>query len=205
MIKCDATVCGVVAHAAEMKINREGQPFLSYELDVVLPAREGVGTSVRVKVVHDGDLQQVVSEYYLSRRVQVVGTLSFSKVGEQLCFHMKASTAAFVDESTEDVILGTMQFRGKTGKQEIVERTDKRGKPYVQFSAYSARKVSDGFEYVWVRFFWFDQSKPEWLQPATPIQAEGELNLGVFNGSVSLGCHVAAAQYYERPPYNPQS
>ena len=44
-----------------------------------------------------------------------------------------------------------MEFRGKVGKS-IEDKTDKNGVPYCQFSAFSAEKVQDGFEYIWVSF-----------------------------------------------------
>jgi hypothetical protein len=50
-----------------------------------------------------------------------------------------------------------MTFRGSPGKNIDMKR-DKKDKPYLAFSAYSAEKVSDGFEYTWVRFIRFSDA-----------------------------------------------
>ena len=79
---------------------------------------------------------------------------------------MSASSVNLTVASNEDSIKGEMLFRGKTGKN-IEEKTDKKGKNFLQFSAFSAEKVNDGFEYLWVRFLGFDREREEWLQPQT--------------------------------------
>ena len=107
-------------------------------------------------------------------------------------------------EFNEDSIKGEMHFRGKTGKN-IEEKTDKKGKNFLQFSAFSAEKVNDGFEYLWVRFLGFDREREEWLQPQTGIEAKGELELSVYNDKLNIACKVSEMSEYVKQPYNPNN
>lgn len=86
-------------------------------------------------------------------------------------------------------------FRGKTG-QNIEEKRDKKDQPYTVFSAFSAEKVDDGFEYQWVRFFCFGKERDEWLQPGVKVDARGEMNLSAHNGKVNLSCKVEELAQY---------
>ena len=97
---------------------------------------------------------------------------------------------------------GQMEFRGKTGKQ-IEEKTDKKGKPFLSFSAFSAEKTQDGFEYIWVRFIRFDHEREAWLQPGTKISAKGELDVSVYNDRLNFSCKVSEISEYIPQPYNP--
>ena len=58
----------------------------------------------------------------------------------------------------EDSIVGQLKFRGKIGKT-IDEKKSKKGEPYQMFSAYSATKVENGFEYIWVRIVRFNKER----------------------------------------------
>ncbi len=104
--------------------------------------------------------------------------------------------------ATEDTIMGQMEFRSKTGKQ-IEEKTDKKGKPFLSFSAFSAEKVQDGFEYIWVRFVRFDHEREAWLQPGVKISAKGEMAVSVYNDRLNFSCKVGEIGEYVPQPYNP--
>ena len=67
---------------------------------------------------------------------------------------------------------------------------------YTVFSAFSAEKVDDGFEYQWVRFFCFGKERDEWLQPGVKVDARGEMNLSAHNGKVNLSCKVEELAQY---------
>ena len=84
-------------------------------------------------------------------------------------------------------------------------KTDKKGKNFLQFSAFSAEKVNDGFEYLWVRFLGFDREREEWLQPQTGIEAKGELELSVYNDKLNIACKVSEMSEYVKQPYNPNN
>ena len=84
------------------------------------------------------------ADYTVGKRVEISGVLTFKKRGDNLYFNMSASSVNLTVASNEDSIKGEMLFRGKTGKN-IEEKTDKKGKNFLQFSAFSAEKVNDGF------------------------------------------------------------
>ena len=204
MIKCDVTVCGIVSRGATMRTDKEGRSYTAFALNVVIPARSGINKTIEVSVTKDGGSEEQLADYAVGQRLEVAGTLYFNKQGEELRFNLSASSVNFATTATEDSIKGTMQFRGKTGKS-IEENTDKKGNPYTQFSAFSASKVADGFEYVWVRFIQFGKAREPWLQPATHIEASGELELSVYNDNLNIGCKVAELSEYIKPPYNSQN
>ena len=92
-------------------------------------------------------------------------------------------------------VKGELAFRGKVG-QNIEEKRDKKDQPYTVFSAFSAEKVDDGFEYQWVRFFCFGKERDAWLQPGIKVDAIGEMNLSAHNGKINLSCKVEELTQY---------
>jgi hypothetical protein len=95
----------------------------------------------------------------------------------------------------------SFEFRGKVGKS-IEDKTDKNGVPYCQFSAFSAEKVQDGFEYIWVSFFLFDGKCEAWLQPGVKANIKGALSVSVFNDKLDFSCRVSEMSEYVPQPYN---
>ena len=173
MIKCNVTVCGTISKAAVVRTNNENKAFTAFAVNCVIPARNGIDKTVEISVAKDGE-EYNRADYTVGKRVEISGVLTFKKRGDNLYFNMSASSVNLTVASNEDSIKGEMLFRGKTGKN-IEEKTDKKGKNFLQFSAFSAEKVNDGFEYLWVRFLGFDREREEWLQPQTGIEAKGEL------------------------------
>ena len=110
-------------------------------------------------------------------------------------YNLSASNINHEPAEAQDCIKGELELRGKVGKN-IEERTDKKGIPYCQFSAFSAEKVHDGFEYVWARFFLFDGKREAWLQPGARIQVKGTLGLYVFNDRLDFTCRVSEMKEY---------
>ena len=126
--------------------------------------------------------------------------MTFKKRGEKLYFNLSASNVSLSD-SNEDSIKGDMHFRGKTGKH-IEEKTDKKGRKFLQFSGFSTEKVNDGFEYLWIRFFGFDCKREEWLQPQTGIEVKGGMELSVYNDKLNIACKISEMSEYVKPAYN---
>ena len=195
MIKCNVTVCGTISKAAVVRTNNENKAFTAFAVNCVIPARNGINKTVEISVAKD---------YTVGKRVEISGVLTFKKRGDNLYFNMSASSVNLTVASNEDSIKGEMHFRGKTGKN-IEEKTDKKGKNFLQFSAFSAEKVNDGFEYLWVRFLGFDRKREEWLQPQTGIEAKGELELSVYNDKLNIACKVSEMSEYVKQPYNPNN
>ncbi len=201
MIKCNVTVCGIVSREVTNRTNNDGNAFMTFAMNVAIPARNGINKTVEISVVKDG-IDDGLTELKTGRRIEVSGILTMKKRGENLYFNLSANSVNVT--SAEDSIKGDMDFRGKIGKT-IEEKTDKNGKPYIQFSAFSAEKLQDGFEYLWVRFIRFEKGRESWLQPATKIEAKGELELSVFNDRLNLSCRVKDISEYVKPPYNPNA
>ncbi len=181
----------------------ENKAFTAFAVNCVIPARNGIDKTVEISVAKDGE-EHNRADYTVGKRVEISGVLTFKKRGDNLYFNMSASSVNLTVASNEDSIKGEMLFRGKTGKN-IEEKTDKKGKNFLQFSAFSAEKVNDGFEYLWVRFLGFDREREEWLQPQTGIEAKGELELSVYNDKLNIACKVSEMSEYVKQPYNPNN
>ena len=195
MIKCNVTACGTISKAAVARTNNENKAFTAFAVNCVIPARNGIDKTVEISVAKDGE-EYNRADYTVGKRVEISGVLTFKKRGDNLYFNMSASSVNLTLASNEDSIKGEMLFRGKTGKK---------GKNFLQFSAFSAEKVNDGFEYLWVRFLGFDREREEWLQPQTGIEAKGELELSVYNDKLNIACKVSEMSEYVRQPYNPNN
>ena len=203
MIKCNVTVCGTISKAAVVRTNNENKDFTAFAVNCVIPARNGIDKTVEISVAKDGE-EYNRADYTVGKRVEISGVLTFKKRGDNLYFNMSASSVNLTVASNEDSLKGEMHFRGKTGKN-IEEKTDKKGRNFLQFSAFSAEKVNDGFEYLWVRFLGFDRERKEWLQPQTSIEAKGELELSVYNDKLNIACKVSEMSEYVKQPYNPNN
>ena len=200
MIKCNVTVCGIVAGSAAMRTSKEGKPFLAVPVKVAVPAKSGIGKTIEISVRKDST-EADVADYRAGARIGVTGVLTLKQRGDRLYFNLSASEVDFSPETGEDSVTGEMEFRGKVGKR-IDERTDRKGNPYLQFSAHSTEKVGESFESIWVRFFRFDAEHEAWLQPGCRVQVKGELNLSAYNGNLNIACKVAEMAEAVKPEYN---
>lgn len=200
MIKCNVTVCGKVAKSAAMRTNKEGKTFLAVPVSVAVPAKNGSGKTIEISVRKDGS-EAEVADYRVGARIGVTGTLTLKKRGDRLYFNLSASEVCFSPETDDDAIAGDMEFRGKVGKN-IEQRTDKKGNPYIQFSAHSTEKVDETFESIWVRFIRFNAEREEWLQPGCRVQVKGELNISAYEDRLNFACKVEDMTEAVKPEYN---
>lgn len=200
MIKCNVTVCGIVAQQATMRTSKEGKPFLAVPVKVVVPARNGSDKTIEISVRKDGS-EADIADYRVGERIEVTGTLTLKQRGDKLYFNLSADDVAFSPKTDEDAVTGEMEFRGKVGKR-IDERTDKKGNPYLQFSAHSTEKVGESFESIWMRFIRFDAEREAWLQPGCRVQVKGEVSLSAYNDSLNISCKVAEMSEAVKPEYN---
>lgn len=203
MIRCNVTVCGVVSRVATCRTNKDGQPFVTFAMNVVVPAKSGINKTIEVSVLKDGTLTEV-GNIVTGQRIEVAGTLVPKKRGDALYFNMTATGINSDTSATEDSIVGQMEFRGKIGKS-IEGKQSKKGEPYLMFSAFSAEKVQDGFEYLWVRFVRFGKEREAWLVPGSKVTAKGEMELSVYNDRLGFSCKVDELAEYVPQPYNPQN
>ena len=202
MIKCNVTICGAISRAAQIRTNKEGKPFLSFGVNVVIPAKSGINKTIEISVAKDGGTNDELSQYSVGSRVEVVGVLTFHKKGEALYFNMSATGINNFDASGDDSIKGDIEFRGSLGNK-IESKTDKKGNPFLVFSAFSTEKNGEDFAFTWVRFMQFGETQKDWMAPKAGIEAKGELQLGVFNDRLDITCRVSELKEYEKKPFTP--
>ena len=201
MIKCNVSVCGTVSKAAVVRNGKDGMPFTTYSVDVVVPAKKGINKTVMVSCIMDGDCAEAI---VVGNRIDVKGVLTFKKKDDNLYFNLKGNEVSQSAAENKDGIVGDMDFRGKVGK-DIDMKKDKNGKTFLMFSAFSAEKIGEEFAFTWVRFVRFSEEKEEWLQSKAAIEAKGELEISVYNDRLNLGCKVAELSQWEKKPYHPNN
>ena len=198
MIKCNVTIVGRVFRAPEIKNDREGNPFVTFGVSSELKDN-GETRDIDISVASDGE-DNVILGLSVGDRVKVKGVLTFRKREDVVFFNLSASE---VDKTKEkDRIEGTMSFRGTLGGKEIQEKQGKKG-AYRVFDAYSAEKVAeDKFSYIWVHFVDFSEERPECLIPKAGINAEGALEMNLFNDRLDIGCRVSSISGWEKQSNN---
>lgn len=201
MIKCNVSVCGTVSKAAVVRNGKDGMPFTTYSVDVVVPAKKGINKTVMVSCIMDGDCAEAI---VVGNRIDVKGVLTFKKKDDNLFFNLKGVEVSQPATESKDGIVGDMEFKGKVGK-DIDMKNDKKGKTFLMFSAFSAEKIGEEFAFTWVRFVRFSEEKEEWLQLKATIEAKGELEISVYNDRLNLGCKVAELNQWEKKPYHPNN
>lgn len=199
MIKCNVSVCGTISKAAVVRNGKDGMPFTTYSLDVVIPAKNGINKTVMVSCIMDGDRAEGI---VVGNRIELKGVLTFKKKDDNLYFNLKGIEVSQPAAESNDGIVGDMKFKGKVGK-DINMKKDKNGKAFLMFSAFSAEKIGEEFAFTWVRFVRFSEEKEEWLQSKATIEAKGELEISVYNDRLNLGCKVAELNQWEKKPYHP--
>ena len=201
MIKCNVSVCGTVSKAAVVRNGKDGMPFTTYSVDVVIPAKSDINKTVIVSCIMDGDDAEGI---VVGNRIELKGVLTFKKKDDNLYFNLKGVEVSQPAAESKDSIVGDMDFKGKVGK-DIDMKKDKNGKAFLMFSAFSAEKIGEEYVFTWVRFVRFVEEKEEWLQSKAAIEAKGELEISVYNDRLNLGCKVAELSQWEKKPYHPNN
>ena len=201
MIKCNVSVCGTVSKAAVVRNGKDGMPFTTYSVDVVIPAKSGINKTVIVSCIMDGDDSEGI---VVGNRIELKGVLTFKKKDDNLYFNLKGVEVSQSAAENKDSIVGDMEFKGKVGK-DIDMKKDKNGKAFLMFSAFSAEKIGEEFAFTWIRFVRFVEEKEEWLQPKATIEAKGELEISVYNERLNLGCKVAELSQWKKKTYQPNN
>ena len=198
MIKCKVTIVGRVFRAPEIKNDREGNPFVTFGVTTELKENEET-SDIDISVACDGEEDSVLC-LSIGDRVKVKGVLTFRKREDVLFFNLSANEVKKTKE--KDKIEGDMTFRGTLGGKDIPEKQGKKG-AYRVFDAYSAEKVAeDQFSYIWVHFIDFSDERPDCLIPKTGINAEGTLELTLFNDRLDIGCRVKSISKWEKQTPN---
>ena len=197
MIKCNVTVCGTISRQAQMRTNKEGKQFISFGISVVVKAKTGINKTIEISVAKDGNNQAELVNYPIGSRVEVAGVLQFHKKGDVLYLNLSASGVNSSNAGNQDAITGSIEFRGTIGKQ-VEVKTDKKGKPYIMFSAYSSEKDGENYSYTWVRFMQFDTPKADWVLAKAGINAKGDLQVGAYNDRLDLTCRITELTPWEK-------
>lgn len=202
MIKLNLTICGTITKAAQIKTNKEGKQFLSYEISVVIPSKNGQDKTIIVSVAQDASLSKDIANYALNKRAEIKGTGYTHKMGDNLFWNISCETINFMSPGEKDSFKGTIEFRGTVGKK-ILSGKDKKEKPYYCFSAFHTEKNDETFEYTWLHFMHFGEEKPEWLKEKSHVSVEGDIELSVFKERLDVNCYVKKITKWEKQPYDP--
>ncbi|KAB6146908.1 hypothetical protein LDZ77_07510 [Bacteroides xylanisolvens] len=189
MIKCNVTVNGVISRAASVRTGKEGKVYISFAVKVNVSSKDGGSCkAVEVSVLQEGDGNEL-AQYSSGTRVELKGSLTFRKRESNFYFNFHADSVDFSPANNQDGIAGSMEFKGTVGKQ-VDEKTDKKGRQYLIFSAFSTEKDGDVFEYTWVRFIRFAPEHEAFLVPKGKIHIHGTLELSIYQDKINLGCRV---------------
>ena len=163
MIKCNVTINGTVSRTATVRTNSEGQSFLCFSVKVTIPTKSGAGKQVEISVSRDGS-ETDTAQYAMGARVEMRGTLTFRKRGDNLYLNFHADKVDFAPACGKDGIEGDIEFRGTIGKQ-VEEKTDKKGGKSPVFSAFRTEKDGEAVAFTWVRIIRFAAEREAVMVP----------------------------------------
>lgn len=196
MIKCQVEVCAKIKRSAVVKTDNEGSTFLSFSVVLPIKGYKGTKKDLEIGVTLDGGNAEK-SVYVEKRRVRMKGTMYIRKSGGVTYYNLRADeTCEIVQTSESDEVSGTMEFKGKTSGKEVEEHTDKRGKAFKVFSAFSSDKNGEKVEFTWVRFVYFNP-KNEIIPPKSYVHVSGDLQLGVYKDEITIECKVSEVSGWE--------
>jgi hypothetical protein len=189
MIKCNVTANGVISRAALMRTGKDDKSYICFAVRVNVSSKDGESSkTVEVSVLQEGDSNEL-ERYCAGSRVELKGSLTFRKRENNFYFNFYADSADFSPVNNQDIIAGSMEFKGTIGKQ-MDEKTDKKGRQYLIFSAFSTEKSGDIFEYTWVRFIRFAPEREAFLVPKGKIYINGTLEFSIYQDKINLGCRA---------------
>ena len=201
MIKVQATINGVISKSATIRMAGDGKKFIGFPVKLTVPGSRNnmPGKELTISVSKDGD-ETELSFLTAGTRIEATGTLTFRKTSDNLYFNFHTDTIVLSPESSKDAIEGTLEFKGTVGKG-VDEKTDKKDRKYVSFSAYSTEKSGDALQFTWVRFIKFDYVKEAFLEPKAKIHATGKLTVSAYNGRIDLDCRLDEIKPWERQAF----
>lgn len=196
MIKGNVTVCGIIDHAATQKTNKKGEPFTSFSIKVALPQKEEK-KDCWIFISKDASSQEERALFTTGVRVEVQGSLNFRKDKEQIYLNLSATAVQQVDASKPDQLVGDLDFYGALGNAPET-RTDKKGSPYICFSAYSSEMVGEERAFTWVRFIQFSKSEGTNLIKGSRVHITGNLDVQYYNDKLNLNCRIKSIEPWEK-------
>jgi hypothetical protein len=200
MIKAEVAINGVISRAATQRTGKDGKAYTQLTLTVNVGDIAKETMPIEISVIKDGYNIAEANQYGTGKRVEIIGTLTFKKRGENMYVNLSAKEIHLTPASVTDAINGDLEFRGTLGKT-IDERNDKNGKPYQLFSGYSAEKINETFEFTWVRFARFAGDSSSILVPSAKVEAKGKLTITVYRKKLNLDCRVDEIKEWVKQPY----
>lgn len=189
MIKCNVTINGVISRIASMHTGKDDRSYISFGVKVNVPSKDGDSSkAVEVSVLQECYSNEL-ARYTSGSRVELKGSLTFRKRESNFYFNFYADSVDLSPENHQDDIAGSMEFKGTIGKQ-VDEKTDKKGRQYQIFSAFSTEKDGETFKYTWVRFIRFSPEHEAFLVPKGKIHIKGILEISVYQDKINLGCRA---------------
>ncbi len=198
MIKGNVTVCGIIDRAATLKTNKKGEPFTSFSIKVALP-QNNEKKDCWIFVSQDASSQDELNLLSTGVRVEIQGSLNFRKDKEQIYLNLSATSVQQVDTDKPDQLIGDLDFYGAVGNAPDT-RTDKKGSPYICFSAYSSELVGEERVFTWVRFIQFSKSDGANLTKGSRVHITGALDVQYYNDKLNLNCRVKSIEPWEKKP-----
>lgn len=197
MIRGNVIVCGVVDRAATLKTNKKGEAFTSFSIKLNLPQSSGGAKACWISVSKDAISQEELRLYTSGVRVEIQGGLSFHKDKEQMYLNLSATSLQQTDYSRADQLTGELDFYGVLGNAPET-RTDKKGNPYICFSAYSSEMVGEERVFTWVRFIQFSKSDNEILSKGSHVHITGTLDVQYYNSKLNLNSRIKGIEPWEK-------
>lgn len=191
MIKCELEkLCAVISRKAEVKEGKNGQSFLSFSVKLPIKGRNNTSKELEISVTADGDKTKAMV-FSVGKRVNIFGTITIRKKDGRQYFNCRSERVELTSSTNEDMLAGTLSFRGKTGKKDVVSQKDKKDKVFKVFSAYSSDKNDGNTEFSWVRFLCFNESLDlSFVKPSTYIEASGDVQFDIYNDAISISCII---------------
>jgi len=198
MIECNVTVNGVISRPASMRTGKDDRSYICFAVKVNVSSKDGDSSKiVEVSVLKEGSDSELI-RYCSGSRVELKGSLTFRKRESNFYFNFHADSVDFSPVNNQDGIAGSMEFKGTIGKQ-VDEKTDKKGRKYLIFSAFSTEKAGENFEYTWVRFIRFAPEHEVFLVPKGKIHINGTLEISIYRDKINLGCRAEEVSECVKP------
>ena len=166
MIKAEANVIGTIKRSANIRTDKNNNPYLSFVMTVVLTDAKTTSKSIDVFVSLPNAKQDEAQSYVEGLRVAVNGNLDIRKKEDNLNFYLTGNTITAQNVAELDSISGTLSFRG------YLKST------WVNFMRFPEKGAA------------VESIIPDWMHSKAHVDITGELQVSAYNDVVRLSCRV---------------
>lgn len=205
MIKANVTVTGRITRSAQIRTDKNNKPYLSFVVTLVLQDVKTKQKSIDIVVTDANGTQNDLSRYVEKKRVEVKGELRIKKKGDDFVFYLGATEISMKDVSGIDSVAGQLEFIGHLGSKGAEEWKDKKGNPFLAFSARSTERINDDtYVDTWIDFLKFppkgeELEIPDWLKAKSKVKVTGDLQIRSYNDKLRFSCKVSDYSLYTPP------